>query len=302
MKLWQAPDKLRLEHALQTGAEIPPYYDSMIAKVIAHGSTRDEARRRLILGLYDTVALGVTTNQVFLVSCLRHPVFAAGGATTAFIGQHEEELLRVDGVVCERAVALATLLLFETANASHTRPSLRPLAHSLPIGMRLAVDGAHHKVQLTQNGSHCFEILIDGRQHRVELVSIDQHQIRVVLDGIMESAAFVRDGQDLLLHYRGQAFAVEDHTRSAAERATEEGVDGKVRASMNGRVVAVLVAEGDQVVMGQPIATLEAMKMEHVHVAPVSGRVSVLGVAEGEQVTSRRILAEIEVSAAVSAS
>lgn len=298
MLLWHAADNLRVEQALRAGAEIPPYYDSMIAKVIAHGATRDEARRRLQLGLQQTVALGVTTNQVFLGSCLRHPVFAAGGATTAFIAQHQDELLQVDAIDRERAVALATLLLFETANHSPTRTGLRRLAHSLPVGMRLEVDGARHNAQFTQNDTHRFDVQIEGRQHVIDLVEMTQNKVRVVLDGVMESAVFLRDGPQLLLHYRGQPITVNDHTRSAAERAADGGGDGKVRASMNGRVVAVLVAEGDQVEAGQPMVTLEAMKMEHVHMAPVSGRVSALGVGVGEQVALRRVLAEIEVPAA----
>ena len=93
MELWQMPGELRVEHALQSGSEIPPFYDSMIAKIISHGATRDEARRKLIHGLEHTVAFGVTTNQAFLAACLRHPSFAAGEATTAFIGQHRDELL-----------------------------------------------------------------------------------------------------------------------------------------------------------------------------------------------------------------
>ena len=298
MLLWHAADHLRVEQALRTGAEIPPYYDSMIAKVIAHGATRDEARRRLITGLQQTVALGVTTNQVFLGSCLRHPVFAAGGATTAFIAQHQEELLQVDVAAHERAVALAALLLFETANQSPTRVGLRRLAHSLPVAMRLEIDSVKHNAQLTQSGSHRFDIQVDGRQHALDLVEITLHQVRVVLDGVMETAVFLRDGPQLLLHYRGQPITVNDHTRSASERASEGGGDGKVRASMNGRVVAVLVAEGDQVEVGQPLVTLEAMKMEHVHMAPVSGRVSALSVGVGEQVTLRRVLVEIEAPAA----
>ena len=67
--LWQAASHLRVEHALESGTEIPPYYDSMIAKIIAHGRTRDEARRKLIRGLEDTVLLGVTTNQIGRASC-----------------------------------------------------------------------------------------------------------------------------------------------------------------------------------------------------------------------------------------
>ncbi|WP_423457569.1 acetyl-CoA carboxylase biotin carboxylase subunit [Ottowia sp. VDI28] len=294
MLLWHGPDHLRVEQALRTGAEIPPYYDSMIAKIIAHGATRDEARRRLMLGLHQTVALGVTTNQVFLGSCLRHPVFAAGGATTAFIAQHQDELLRADGATRERAVAMAALLLFETANQHPTREGLRQLAHSLPVGMRLEIEGVPYKVQLVQSGSHRFDVQIEERRHVIDLVEIAQHQVRAVADGVMESATFLRDGHQLLLHYRGQPLIVNDRTRTAAERAAEEGGDGKVRASMNGRVVAVLVAEGDQVEAGQPMVTLEAMKMEHVHVAPLSGRVSSLNVGVGEQVTIRRVLAEID--------
>ncbi len=78
--------------------EIPPFYDSMIAKLIGHGATRDEARRKLIAGLEQTVAFGVTTNQGFLAACLRHSAFAAGEATTAFIGGHRDDLLAKQGV------------------------------------------------------------------------------------------------------------------------------------------------------------------------------------------------------------
>src|SRR5262249_10442109 len=93
MLRWQMPEGIRVEHALQSGSEIPPFYDSMIAKVISHGATRDEARGKLISALEQVEAFGVTTNQGFLISCLRHPTFAKGGATTAFIGSHREELL-----------------------------------------------------------------------------------------------------------------------------------------------------------------------------------------------------------------
>src|SRR5262249_32189759 len=97
MALWQMPEGVRVEHALQSGSEIPPYYDSMIAKVIGHGADRNEARGRLIFGLEQVAAFGVITNQGFLVSCLRHPGFARGEATTAFIGAHRSELLASRG-------------------------------------------------------------------------------------------------------------------------------------------------------------------------------------------------------------
>ncbi len=93
MLRWSAPSELRVEDALESGSEIPPFYDSMIAKIISHGTTRDEARRKLATGLAQMTALGVTTNQSFLARCLDHPAFAAGQATTAFIDEHSADLL-----------------------------------------------------------------------------------------------------------------------------------------------------------------------------------------------------------------
>ena len=83
-----------------------------------------------------------------------------------------------------------------------------------------------------------------------------------------------------------------DVAAPAASAAT--GSDGKVRAAMNGRVVAVLVRPGERVAAGQPVMTLEAMKMEHVHTASISGTISAIDVAEGEQVTTGKIVVEIE--------
>ena len=73
---------------MKDGLAISPFYDPMIAKVIAAGATREEARLRLIKALHDTVVLGPTTNRHFLIRLLEHPEFAAGKATTAFLGKH----------------------------------------------------------------------------------------------------------------------------------------------------------------------------------------------------------------------
>jgi geranyl-CoA carboxylase alpha subunit len=113
----------------------------------------------------------------------------------------------------------------------------------------------------------------------------------------MESARFLRDRDRLYIQYRRGTLAVHDLTRSAPAAAASTGSDGKVRAAMNGRVVAVLVKQGERVEAGQPVMTLEAMKMEHVHTAPISGTISAIDVVEGEQVTTGKIVAEIEATA-----
>ena len=294
LALWKAPNDVRVEHALGSAAEIPPYYDSMIAKVIAHGRTRDEARRKLTHALQDTVALGVTTNQSFLANCLAHPEFAAGGATTAFIGRNLASLLATDPETRLRADALAAVMLQETAGERRTRGMGRRLSHSLVLPARFELNGVACQAGVRQLESHDYEVVVEGRLFDLHVVEIDAHTVRFGCDGVIESATFHRDGNRLLLHYRGMPCVIDDTTRAAAARRGDGGGDGKLRATMNGRVVAVLVAAGDEVTAGQPMVTLEAMKMEHVHCAPVAGRVSAVHVSTGEQVSAHRVVAEIE--------
>jgi geranyl-CoA carboxylase alpha subunit len=84
---------------------------------------------------------------------------------------------------------------------------------------------------------------------------------------------------------------------AAPASAAATGGDGKVRAAMNGRVVAILVKPGEKVAAGQPVMTLEAMKMEHVHTAGIAGTIAAIDAAEGEQVTTGKIVVEIEAEA-----
>ena len=100
------------------------------------------------------------------------------------------------------------------------------------------------------------------------------------------------------LHALGRAWRVEDHSRQAALRHEGGPGDGLLRATMNGRVVALAVAVGDRVARGDTVLTLEAMKMEHVHTAPRAGRIAALHAAVGAQVAAQGVLAEIADDAA----
>ena len=292
MALWQMPDGVRVEHALQSGSEIPPFYDSMIAKVISHGADRNEARGRLICGLEQTAAFGVTTNQGFLISCLRHPGFAAGEATTAFIGKHRDELLapRADD---KAEAALAALLLYVTNPHAPTWRGGRSLAATFPLTTRIDLGHGVQEVDIVRERDGAYLVGPSGSEQHFEIDELGGETIRFRTDGLMETAKFLRDGDRLFILHRGITTAVRDMTLAAPVSAATTGGDGKVRAAMNGRVVAVLVKPGEQVTLGQPVMTLEAMKMEHVHTAGVAGTVSAIDVSEGEQVTTGRIVVEI---------
>jgi geranyl-CoA carboxylase alpha subunit len=292
MALWQMPDGVRVEHALQSGSEIPPFYDSMIAKIISHSADRNEARGRLICALEQIAAFGVTTNQGFLISCLRHPGFAKGEATTAFIGNHRDELL-APRATDKAEAALAALLLYVTNPHAPPWRSGRSMAATFPLTMRIDLGRGVNEVDIVRERDGSYVASLSGGEQRFELDELGRDAIRFRTDGIMDSAKFRRDGDRLYILHRGATIAVRDLTLAAPVSAAAAGGDGKVRAAMNGRVVAVLVKAGEQVAAGQPVMTLEAMKMEHVHTAGVAGTVSAIDVAEGEQVTTGRIVVEI---------
>jgi geranyl-CoA carboxylase alpha subunit len=294
--LWQMPGDIRVEHAQQSGSEIPPFYDSMIAKLISHGESRDAARRQLIRGLEQTAAFGVTTNQSFLAACLAHPVFASGEATTAFIGQHREELLAPRADAASEA-ALAAVLLYVTVPFAPPWRSGRTLAATFPVPARVELDHGIHELEVGRERDGGYLATLENTQYRIEIHALDDDSIRFSSHGLMESARFLRDGDRLFVLHRGVTSAVRDLTLMAPATAASNGGDGKVRAAMNGRVVAVLVKPGEKVEAGQPVMTLEAMKMEHVHTAGIAGTISAIDVVEGEQVTTGKIVVEIEAGA-----
>ena len=293
MLRWRAPSELRVEDALESGGEISPFYDSMIAKIISHGATRDEARRRLTAGLKQMTALGVTTNQSFLARCLDHPAFAAGQATTAFIDEHSTDLLGVktgDGL---HAAVAALLVHVSAIGPVHAQQRLG-LAHGYPIPMRFDLDGHVIEPTVRRERGDVFRVGLAESEHTLTLGSRDGNVLHFRNDGVLASATFVREGTDLYFNFAGTTSHVRDLSHVAVMKAGAAGSDGKLRASMNGRVVSVLAKAGDILAAGAPIIVLEAMKMQHVHAAPVSGKLAVLNAEEGDQITTGFVIAEIE--------
>jgi geranyl-CoA carboxylase alpha subunit len=292
--LWRAPEGVRVEHALESGSTISPFYDSMIAKVIATGTDREDARRQLISALDNLVALGVTTNQAFLASCLRHPVFAAGGATTSFIEQESLSLFARDSRQEVEATAVAALLLYLGAGNSHSLPRPTSLSSRLPVNMRFELEGAPVAAIVINTGPASYAVSTHGQSFEFTMQGSDGLEVQLQRDGIGHSIIgfSAQDGHYWFL-YAGRVRHALDKRFHAAARAGAAS-DGMIRASMSGRVVAVHAAVGDRLKFGAPVFTLEAMKMEHLHVAPCAGRLVSLSAKSEEQVTAHRILAEIE--------
>ena len=293
---WSMPENLRVETAVGSGSEVPPFYDSMIAKVIAHGTSRDEARRKLAQGLRQAAVLGLKTNQGFLARTLDHPVFVGGEATTGFVGQHVAALNQRPEPDLPLAAA-AALVLFATDTAPAHRGTVRHIGPPLPVPMLIEVDGMRTEIGIyrARDGRH--HVLSGPEEFVLQVDAVEPNSLLIDRAGSKSRIVFARDGAMLTLKSGADTVTVRDLTRTPAVAGGGEAGDGRLVAAMTGRIVAVHVAAGAEVAAGQPIVTLEAMKMEHVHTAPVAGRLAEIVVAPGEQVTAHRLIARIEPAA-----
>jgi geranyl-CoA carboxylase alpha subunit len=288
---------LRVDHGVREGQAISPFYDPMIAKVIAHGGTRADACRRLARALEDTVVLGPTTNRHFLVRLLRHPAFVAGEATTAFIDTHfPPQSLAAPGPSPVHWT-LAAALLYERARASRG-PLLGGWRNSNPAPtlVRLRAGRVRQEIRLEPGTGGALAATIGGRTIAMRIGEIGDARVRFAADGVWRTAHAHPDGDAWLVALDGLSLAFADVTHEAPQGADAAG-DGTLRAPMDGRIVAVKVAAGETVVRGQTLVVLEAMKMQHQIRAAADGTIASVPVREGEQVPARAILATMTLAA-----
>ena len=254
--LWQPAPGVRVDHALESGIEIPPHYDSLAAKLIAHGRTRDEAREKLATALDATVALGIPTNKAFLAAVLRDPVFAGPGATTALL---EERFASWGAPQPDESVARA---LYAAASA-----------RAASYGEWSAWTNMARATLESAPGAATWTALRNAHP---------------------PSAPFALEGP--LLHFQlgGHCYSWRDTTMDPPQRVAAGLADGCLAAPMNGRVVAVHAKPGERIEAGRALVVLEAMKMEHTLAAPAALRVKAVHVAKGAQVAPGKLLMEFE--------
>ena len=241
---------IRIDTGVEEGAEITPWYDPMIAKVIAHGDTRDAAREALADALDEAVIWPVRTNAGFLVQALDHPDFASGRVDTGLIAR-EGEALMPPTEPSEEGLAEAAAALIGQDGLSGFRLNAAPRRSA-----RFLLDGRPITVDFSEAGE-------------VPLAPTDE----------------------VLISEGGQSWSF---TRWRADGLAAGGAgDGAILSPMPGRIIAVAVAEGQAVSTGQPLVTLEAMKMEHVLTAPFDGVVTDLKAETGGQVAEGIALVRI---------
>ena len=300
--VWDLPEGpgLRIDHGIREGQTVSPHYDPMLAKIIAHGATRDEARRKLACAVEDTVLLGVNNNKAFLAKILRNPVFAEGGATTGFLADHfEGDETMTAAAAALRVQALAAAVMYtRSGRKSAQAPEFVSWRNAAPTPWhyRLEHEGKAHDLTLAVDlhQAHMrFTARAGGDEDVIDLVEVDATHCTYVADGVRRTLRFVFEGGTLFMDGPFGNIALRNVTHLPADSA-EAGGSGRVSASMDGAILAVNVAEGDRVTKGQVVAVLEAMKMEHQLVADVDGVVSQVTVSAGTQVKIRQFLIAID--------
>ncbi|NIB44878.1 acetyl/propionyl/methylcrotonyl-CoA carboxylase subunit alpha [Pseudomaricurvus alkylphenolicus] len=301
VRLWDYPERagIRMDHGIQTGQEVSPFYDPMIAKVIAYGDNRAEAIRRLASAVQDTQLLGMNNNKLFLQNVLRHEVFGAGEATTAFIEQHFSSDVSMDQKEPSAATLARAAMLYFQRSIEAGQDVKFHWSRSTPqsYAYKLEFDGKATTVNLSES-EHQFEISVvkdgaDEESTSLQFISQDENTCVFIENGVRETLNFAFDNNTLYLDDGTGHFILEDVTHQPAAAAGGAG-SGQVKASMDGAIAEVLVQEGDTVEAGQTLVVLEAMKMEHPLKAGISGTVTAVSCEAGQQVKSKQLLISVE--------
>jgi 3-methylcrotonyl-CoA carboxylase alpha subunit len=282
------PAPVRIDRGFDEGDAITPYYDSMIAKLIVWGEDRAQALARLDAALADTHLVGLQTNVAFLRRVVGTRAFAHADLDTALIERERPALFEAPPLAVEVAAAgVVALALSDERALEAADPWSRRDGWRLHGGARrrfdLAIGGAQHAVTLTRlhDGATVFEIGEQRWAFSARPLGDARHDVMLGERRLTLSA--YRDGE------RVAVFAPEGSTVVAeidllAHAGDHAGEGGKLTAPMPGKVVQLMVKAGDKVAKGQPLAVMEAMKMEHTLHAPRDGEVRELLYRVGDQV------------------
>ena len=302
--LWSPPTGVgvRVDSGICSGQAVSPFYDPMVAKIIASGPNREIARLRLIEALQNTVLFGTRHNRDFLVACLEKDCFAAGRATTAFIPEEfsEGEIADPQPTFTDSAVAAVLELTLQHktlhGNSILVAPQLRDWASASPLVSRKRyIHGEQvHDLSVTPLGNGRYRVFDTDNAAVIELLTVLEDTAQASIDGEQHLIRhFSPDESKLYLSINGRAATYCDQIRLAGAQDDAAG-SGRIIAPMHGLLLEVRVKAGDRVESGQTLAILEAMKMHYEITADAVGEViEVLAVA-GQQVAVDDLLIDID--------
>ena len=295
VNLWHVPERLdlRVDSGVETGDEISPFYDPMVAKIIAYGDTREDARSKLLAALKTSALLGVCNNRDFLIDALQQENFISGEATTAFIADHYGDNFTAQLSPLE-ALSMAAVLQHKLAQTQYCREALGVSAELLDWS-----SDARHEESYTYTW--------EQQSLKLTLAIVDCDEYRTILGDVQATVSVVNMGDNtahLLVNNRHYHVAYQAQDGATLHLATESATvsltnaaalppdsqeqagSGSVVAPMHGQLLSILVEQGQMVAKGDRLAVLEAMKMQHELVAQVDGVVGSVWAKAGTQLAA----------------
>ena len=274
------PDEIRVDSGIEAGNDVSPFYDPMIAKLVAHAPTREGALDRLVQALDATVIAGVRTNVLFLANLCRAAAFRQGKVDTGFIDRNLVALGAAPREPDWGAAARGAAFLVDAMAVAPREASADEADAPEDYSPWSARDG----FQLGGRREISLPILIDGEDAQA-VIAYGNDGPRLTVHGV-EPATDVhlfRSGAQAYVLRGGRQTRVRIGDFAANAAAAGSG-DNVIKAPMHGRVLELLAGIGDRVVFGQRLAVIEAMKMEHTLRAPFAAEVKELPVSTGAQV------------------
>jgi 3-methylcrotonyl-CoA carboxylase alpha subunit len=276
---------------MREGDEIPIFYDALMAKLIAWGADRAQARSRLAAALMESEIAGVAANRDFLLRLVRHPEFAAGAIDTGFINRHRAALAIPLAAAPFAAIAAASLtLVYEPPKADAGRDTYSPWNQRDGWGLVgeaecefVWLDGGLERRLGIRFGTPDLSITLDEDTAAVRFLGWHENTLAFEFNALPMRASIRRQGADFTVVLDDRSWHLR-HRDALARRAGTAVDPGRLVAPVHGRVREVLVSAGAQVKRGQALMLLECMKLEYRVTAPADGTVEALHFAAGDVV------------------
>jgi 3-methylcrotonyl-CoA carboxylase alpha subunit len=297
---------IRVDDGVREGDSISPFYDSMVAKLIVHGDTREQALARLDEALSQTRIVGLTTNVQFLRHIIRTDSFATAKLDTALIQREDKALFGQEAVGLPLAAAsvVAHTLQKEQAQVGHDPFSQRDGWRAYGVATRafgFNFHGASYTAVLSYLHDGVLQLAVGEGDDAVSGALAWRAEADALHVSFADHTARVQVFIEAQAHEDvAHVFAPQGATRitvvdALAHAGDTQEAGGRLTAPMPGKVVSFAVKAGEKVKAGQPLAVMEAMKMEHTIAAPADGEVLELLYAPGDQVTEGAELLKLKV-------
>jgi len=300
--VWEPATIARTDAALHAGLQVSAFYDSMLAKIMVHGDTREACINKLLNACQQTVLLGLRHNLPFLQTCLAHHRFKDGQATTTFLDDCFDAEARARGLT-PAVVEAAAAMIFTNAVTGKSWTNAIGLNHIV----KLVIDGSRPRLCSVgaSTSAKVVNVKVQIQDDILSLTDAEQSPSLLAFDfnGQRHQVRFEIDAQgQLWLQYRGAFYCASDLTHiHETKDGTVSATAGVVRAPLAGRIAHAPVQVGQVIKAGDPLIVIESMKMEHTLNAEIDGEIEEVSCHAGDQVMAGRVLVRIKVKPDLSA-